>query len=961
MIRFSTLFTGLFLISVSLTAQESSPQYMDNTLIIKFKGDQQLESFRNKLSTGSTFQTYGIRNLKPILTPQVESKLKARNNSSPALILTDDMNGLSRVYSFEYSANIDPVTLGAKLTRLPEVEYAEPRFIYYTSELLTNDPIQNDLVNYHNFREAWDISTSSTDVIISIIDSGVNYEHEDLENKQWVNENEIPDNGIDDDNNGFVDDYLGWDFWENGFTEETITSDNDPFAENSDHGTHVAGIATAEPDNGLGLAGTGFNARYMAVKAGGPPDNPSTTNDERRAVGFGYEGILYSYIMGADIINCSWGGPGFSLFGLDIINTVTEGGALVIAAAGNENTEEPHYPSGFNQVFSVGSVGSNNVRSDFSNYGIEVDVFATGIVRSSNGTGTNGYATYGGTSMSSPVVSGLAALLMTEYPTWDAERIKAQIRSSATSIEGSNPSDFAYKLGTGSINAERALSTPLPGIRVDSVKYLNNDGLPINLGESGVARFFLSNAGQSGLSLSMSATALDAGLIFLSEEVPVGTMPQGSVKAIEIPIQLDEAILTRLSSEIRVEFFDNSVGYADFDFLEYNDLQSDYSTISNIALSFSPNGRIGFYDASAGTGGIGYVPYPDTSNFLRDNLLFEGGIIMQANNVILNNVRGSSGNYDNNFIPVSAYQTFETNDNSRAIGVSTFKPTPSAAVQNMLIDLRTNTYVSPELQNSIILNYTIENTSSTLSLSEVYFGIFNDWDIGNFANNNVFYNEEHDLLIIEEDGDSQKPKVAVFPFANTSSILAIDNGFAGTPSRFEFSLFDDFTFAEKRNSLIAGTNNTSVENVDVSTVVATGPYYIPPNENISIGFIYTFGETEAELIEQANNARALPIVQNSESNSNPENQFPESTTLFQNYPNPFNPSTTLKFNLSQREDVKLEIYDSIGRKIRTVVDTNLLAGIHTYEIAMDEFSSGVYFAIMETSKGRDLIRLTLIK
>ena len=100
---------------------------------------------------------------------------------------------------------------------MPGIEYAEPKPMRTTIDILeTNDPFINTFITLHKFDEAWDITTGSEDVIIGIVDSGVNYKNHDLKNKGWVNENEIPDNGIDDDENGFIDDYIGWDFWESG-------------------------------------------------------------------------------------------------------------------------------------------------------------------------------------------------------------------------------------------------------------------------------------------------------------------------------------------------------------------------------------------------------------------------------------------------------------------------------------------------------------------------------------------------------------------------------------------------------------------------------------------------------------------------------------------------------------------------------------------------------------------------
>lgn len=960
--RIGILF-ALVLITFPSLAQQPGIDYAENTIIIKFESDLAAEAYISKSKAEASFlTTYNASPLKQIWRDEYSQQLNSTLRAKGKLASMPDVSDLSRIYEFQYNDEIDPLVLSQKISSLPDVEYAEPRFIYYTDDVVnTNDPIQNSFVNFHSFDDAWEISQSSTEVIISVVDSGVNYLHEDLEEKHWVNEDEIPGNGIDDDNNGYVDDYLGWDFWDSGSTANAV-QDSDPFAINNPHGTHVAGISTAVPDNNLGLAGAGFNAKYMAVKAGGIADDPSTGNDESRSIGFGYEAIMYSVINGADIVNCSWGGFGFSSFGEDIVNMATEAGVLVIASAGNSSTNELHYPSSLENVLSVGALGTTgNIIASYSNYGSTVDVFAQGTISSSVGVGPSDYATFQGTSMSSPVVSGLAALIKTEYPTWTPEQIKQQIRTSSSSIDQFNSGEFALQLGTGSIDAFVAISSPQPGIVIERSESFNESGGKLGINENGTFKVFLRNVGNATTSLTINVEALTPGLSFSSNTFPVGAISNDGIAEVEIPITLTEDILETLSADMMIEFIDNSVGYRDFRVIVFDNLQFDVSDANNLALSFSPSGNIGFFDAQNGIGGVGFVPDHQTANFLTDNLLYEGGIIFEANERVANNVRSTSGNVDRQFTPVEFYEVTDPGIVSLADGFTMFRPTENTGLDKVEISLNTYAFATPDLENSVILNYVIRNTSSILALSEVYLGIFNDWDIGDFTNNNVSYNQEDDILFAQGEQDSGFPMVAVATLANTSSVLAINNNFGGSNSDFQFGLSDGYNIIEKRNSLRAGTENTLAFRTDISSVVATGPYFIPPGESVSLGFVYAFGDSETELANQVLAGRNQTIFQVSDLNSTRDNEFPNSVEFFQNYPNPFNPNTTFSFTLSERQSVRLDVYNMLGQKVKSVINESLEGGIYSYEVSFDELSSGVYFAILETEGTKETIKLSLIK
>jgi len=301
----------------------------------------------------------------------------------------------------------------------PDVLYAEPNYRVRALEdqHIPDDPRFDDLWGMHNTGqtggtpdadidapEAWYyeiLPAPGQEIIVAVVDTGVDYNHPDLAPVMWTNAGEIPDNGVDDDGNGFIDDVKGWDFYNN---------DNDPMDDES-HGTHVAGIVAAVPDNGIGVAGVAGRAgtvRIMAVKF----------LDEN---GDGYlsdaiYAITYAMDNGATVLNNSWGGGGYVLAMRDLIADVDVAGGLFVAAAGNKgnNTDiSAHYPSGYDNpnILSVASTTRTDGRSSFSNYGlVTVDLGAPGSSILST-TPENDYRWKSGTSMATPHVAGACAFV----------------------------------------------------------------------------------------------------------------------------------------------------------------------------------------------------------------------------------------------------------------------------------------------------------------------------------------------------------------------------------------------------------------------------------------------------------------------------------------------------------------------------------------------------------------------
>ena len=246
-------------------------------------------------------------------------------------------------------------------------------------------------------------------VIVAVIDTGVDYEHPDLKDQMWINPNEIPGDGIDNDNNGYVDDIYGWDYYNNDNTichydTKTMTASKE---DNDDHGTHCAGIIAASANNQIGIAGVASNidVKIMSLKIHGGVNGKGT-------IGNAIKAIKYATMMGADVCNLSWGS---TTYNQALEQTIRESSMLFIAAAGNsgaDNDAIPMYPASLplDNIISVTFINPNGALTVKSNYGAtSVDIAAPGVDILSTVVG--GYRASSGSSMAAPHISGIAAIL----------------------------------------------------------------------------------------------------------------------------------------------------------------------------------------------------------------------------------------------------------------------------------------------------------------------------------------------------------------------------------------------------------------------------------------------------------------------------------------------------------------------------------------------------------------------
>lgn len=937
---------------VAYTVQAQSARFFPDAVIIKYESPNTAQKanpdylLHARQKVTDLANGVGNAQITPLWNEGYETPLKARLKAKS--IFTEDISDeLKSIYRISFDTPINPEILARKLASIPGVEYAEPQFIRTIHEA-PNDPITNTYQNYHKFNEAWDISKGSNNVVIAVIDGGVNYNHEDLDAKQWINPNEVPENGIDDDGNGFVDDVLGWDFWESGSLFSAVETDNNPIAEFSDHGTHVAGIAAAETNNGIGLAGTGYNSYYMAVKTGGTADDP-------RSIGFGYDGILYAAIMGADIINCSFGGAGYSETEQYVINFVTDLGALVVASAGNNGTDILNFPAAYDNVLSIGSVETTGQRASYSNFGYTVDVMATGSnIRSAAGFTNDFYENKQGTSMSSPVVSGLAALIKSQHPDWSARRIGTQIRASAFSLGDT------YLFGNGAVDAEAALSAPLPGLVITNYEVTGVGDAPLKLGAPGEVTLSITNYGESTSNLVIDLAPAQQNIsITGGTSFDIGSLATEDTLSLSFQFTIAENYDLSDIPGFILTFSDNSFGYEDFGTVIIDGLNYGVMQANNLTMSFSGDGTIGFTSASGGSGGIGFIPGD------LNNVLFEGGIIVTADDSLVNNTVREFTGYDKDFTPLDYFGVDVPGQLSDQDGTGAFYANEEGDFTGLDITLNTYAFDEAGIENVVFSQYEIENTSGQ-NRTNVHFGIFVDWDINEYANNSADYDAQNDFMYAYDDTEGNDyPFIAIVPMQTASSNLAINNDFSGTETDFHFSIYDGYSDKEKLNSMLAGNQASSVSNTDISVVTASGPYVLGPNSPISLGFFYAFGSTLSELQAQVAAARAkAPFDVDAPGTYIPnefEAELPDEVRLNQNYPNPFNPNTVISYQLPISSNVQLTVFDLTGREVAQLVQGEQQAGTHSVNFDARTLSSGVYLAVLKTNSVTQTIKLTLIK
>ncbi|MCC5925860.1 MAG: S8 family serine peptidase [Bacteroidetes bacterium] len=908
--------------------------------------------------------------------------------------LPDD---LTRTYFVTIDPGVDPVMVARKLSRIPGVAYAEPRVVHEialetgqelvflpqrmsapipsqsVNELATaaippNDPRFGDpgqnYFNYLRIPQAWEVTTSSSDIVIAIVDSGVDYTHPDLAPNLWRN----PEPGRARELFPTIfatveNDTIGWNFWDSGPIFNPVQN-ADPRGTAQSHGTHVAGIAAAATNNGIGIAAAGYHSQFMAVRAGG-------TSEEPRSIGFGYEGILYAAVNGAHIINASFGSTFNSQFGRDVVDFVTSMGSLVVAAAGNTRQFDLFFPASYDNALAVASIELNTgQRSNFTTFNYGIDVSVTG--RSILGTVFNeSYTLNTGTSMAAPIVAGVAALLRHAHPDWSAQRLHGQLRSTANPVIYTANPDVPNQLGIGLLDAGRALTEPMPSVRLAAASFESAGGGRLLLNEEGFIRLTVANNGVGMNALTYTVETVSGDGIPGTTGGALGQVATGDTLSFDIPLLLPATIDPRENPAFLIHLEDAGTGYRDYLYVEYQNLFVDTHDANFVRMSFSSNGGIGYGVGGDERTGVGFVPIIQEEGSLIQlpNVLYESGLMIKYS------VEGDTFFVDNvrekdvaplNFRPLEPFLLGQDDTGTAQLGRALFDASFNETAPELSVTMHTFAMQQPGPDQGILVYFTLQNIDPLQrTYTDLFVGTYTDWDVGNFARNNVRFSAS-DSVLFAYNVDQQNLFVATAHLNNVASALAIDNAWTGPVDSLNFGVYygggTDVGFAEeyKRWSMVAGTEMTSRDTTDISLVTASGPFTLAPLEKVTVGFAYLFGRDKDDLLSQVTLARGQHPFPTDVQPGQPE-FIPERIALVGNFPNPFNPSTRILVDLDRPADVTLEVYDMLGRRVATLFEGELDRRQHEFVFDGSRLSSGIYLVVMQAAGERQTLKMTMIK
>lgn len=798
--------------------------YESNTLIVKVK-----ESYRGYFYQGLTddyrleavFEYAGVTSINKSYPRSKKPRNQFHENG---IAFTD----ISLIHRVNYSKDIDPKDLVDKFMATKAFQYVEPSFIFETL-YKPNDPEIDSLyfMEMLNMYSAWDDTQGDTNVVIGISDTGFDIDHPDMVNSVKYNYND-PIDGIDNDNDGYIDNFRGWDLGDN---------DNNPQVGGNWHGVYVASQVGATADNGIQLAGSGFNCKIVPLKI-----------ESGGALTAAYESIVYAADHGFDVINCSWGAPNsWSQQGQEIVKYSTvDNNCLVVAAAGNDNSDAIWYPASFDWVLSVGGINEDREKwiggtSKGSTYNDYVDVVAPSVnlYRLNNGGGSilgGGL----GTSFAAPIVAGVAGLIKSKNPGLNAYQIMEQLKATCSTID-TVPFNSPYlgKLGKGVVNADSAVGGLVnPGLMFTGETITDNDDEFYFPGDTVYIHGSVFNAlGNSSAATRYRATCESPYIEFIDSVVNLMAIPfNNSVNTVSSPLSFIVKEGMPTNEVVSFKVFMEDGDYFNWEMVT-GTFNPDYvnMTDNNIKFSLGSAGKLGFNgaigDKSVGLG----VKYKT-----GDNILCQMGILASLDDTKTSYMLDAGGSE----WELTSEIYSDNNREADKVVYSNYDDDPAGGDKiGLEISQKAMAWTSTDRMDFIILEMNIKNTSGA-DINGLSFGLFSDWDINDYSQNHGVYDESIKTGYCYFPGG----EYGGFHILSDSAIqhYAFDNSGANG----SISHYDGFTSSEQNTSISGGNLRDSSGLSDVSQTIGVGGLNILTGDSIKVAFALVVGDSY-EVIRNA--------------------------------------------------------------------------------------------------------------
>lgn len=834
---------------------------------------------------------------------------------------------LSLVYQVWFNQGVSLDKVQHALLGTGMLEYAEP--LYYRAPLyLPNDPLADSTVapaQYHLKKirayQAWDLTQGDTTVLIGITDTGFRLSHQDLAG-QWQRNYQDPPDGIDNDHDGYIDNYRGWDF---------ADRDNNPAPNSSSqplHGVHTAGAAAGRADNGAGIAGVGFKCRFLPLKI-----YPSTTG----GMFAGYEAIVYAADHGCKVINMSWGGTGGrSQFEQDAITyAAINRDVVLVAAAGNTNAELDFYPASYDHVLSVGWCGATDIRSNSATYSRRIDLIAPGeAVYTTWGDTDADYIRASGSSFSAPLVAGAAALVRARFPQFSATQVIAQLRATTDNVYNL-PGNAAYvgKLGTGRLNVFRAVqANNQHAVRLTQCLFSPSKTV-YQLGDTIRLTVEMQNLLQPMQNLTLTVTSLSPYVTVRQgtfTTTALGTMSRVSNAATPFRLTVAAAAPINTSVTLRYRLSDPSTGYQ----------QDQYATLlvnpeyvvldaGNLALTLSHRG-------SLGTDGLG----SDRGEGVRyqggNSMLYEGGLLLGTGTTrISSRLRNDRNGIDADFFTQAQTTLRRQTALADLTATGILRDSLPSATRNRTVGVQVrqqgSSWARGAARDYVTLEYRIKNVTAD-TLKPLYAAIFADWDMGDYTHNAVVWDSVRHLSYAYNVNTPTSYVGVQWLRGGTVSSYAID---VNAPASSAVRLANGFSQAEKMLTLNSGTRQRTAgvtTGTDIAQVVGAVMPSLAPADSVTVTFAIVAAPTLAQLRTAADDA----IVRYTQSHQLLPVKQSAALAGWQLYPNP----TTGQVRVDVPANFggqQVEVLSNLGQ----VVKQQVLTG-STSTLYLQELPAGVY-------------------